>query len=423
MRLLICKSGPLFFSGLVVHERGALLSLDIVYILHLFVFLLRSSTWALTFVPHPRSEIVAMLFSLTLLPLFLGMVSAGCVYANKDAKENTHSKDLRKRSFDQPIYPRDANRTLIGDLRYNITTPTGQSIANILLAKETGQNLTVTSKPTTTKACKADKCCVWYSIAANLTQTFRQNFGCGDLARQAIRAGFHDAATWSSSREAKGRNCCGADGSLLLSGSEINNTENLGLELIPGLLMPLYKDFKVGMADLIQYAANHATVSCTQGPRVRTYVGRKDSKKSAPTGLLPEPDQSADYIISLFADKTIISDDLIALVGAHSTAKQFFVNTTLAGEPLDQSPGVWDIFYYSEMLTDQPPSGVFRLASDKALSESAVTAAKWNAFATGTQNAWNEAYSTAYVRLSMLGVDNINELTECTGTLPMAIQD
>ena len=354
-----------------------------------------------------------------IVPWLIGQVNAGCVYANQAAGA---SGDLRKRSIDKPLVPRDQTRTLIGDLRYNISTPVGQAVANIILGKESGQNLTVGTAPTTTKACKADPCCVWYKISQNLTATFAADNRCGDTARAAIRAGFHDAFTWSAPREAKGNNCCGADGSLLLSGVEINSTDNLGLELVPGLLFPLYNEYKVGMADLIQFAANHATTTCIQGPRVRTFVGRKDSKQGAPRGQLPQPNQPADQLVDLFANKTFVSDDLVALVGAHTTAKQFYLNKTAAGEPLDPSPGVWDFFYY-ESIIQPPQQGVFRMPSDYALSISPLTTAKWTAFADATQGIWNEAYAMAYVRMSMLGVNNINSLTECTLALPMAEQD
>ena len=362
------------------------------------------------------------------LALFAARAFAGCVFANQGGAngENPHG-DLRRRDISEEfLQPRDQTRQLIGDLRYNITTTTGQSIANIILGKESGMSDAMSPKPTTPKACKADKCCVWYNISSDITTTFQQNAGCGDLARQAIRAGFHDAATWSAPREANGKNCCGADGSLLLSSKEINRTENLGLEMMPGFLIPLYQKYaknKVSMADLIQYAANHATVTCTQGPRVRTYVGRKDSKSNAPTGLLPEPTDSDTYLVSLFANKTFIIDDFISLVGAHSTGKQFHVNASLAGEPFDQTPGVWDVFYYPTILQNPPPAGTFRLQSDEALSKSSLTSARWNTLAQGTQNAWNEAYSTAYVRMSLLGVNNINNLTECTKVLPMSATD
>ncbi|KAJ2955374.1 hypothetical protein NQ176_g11403 [Zarea fungicola] len=35
-----------------------------------------------------------------------------------------------------------------------------------------------------------------------------------------------------------------------------------------------------------------------------------------------------------------------------------------------------------------------------------------------SQSRWNEDYAREYVRLSLLGVHNINDLTECTKVLP-----
>lgn len=61
------------------------------------------------------------------------------------------------------------------------------------------------------------------------------------------------------------------------------------------------------------------------------FVGRKDSKKAAPEGLMPSVSMSADQIISLFEDKTIQPHDLAALLGAHSTSQQFNVDKTKAG--------------------------------------------------------------------------------------------
>lgn len=39
------------------------------------------------------------------------------------------------------------------------------------------------------------------------------------------------------------------------------------------------------------------------------------------------------------------------------------------------------------------------------------------------QSHWNSDYAAAYIRLSLLGVNNINDLMECTATLPDARPD
>ena len=84
---------------------------------------------------------------------------------------------------------------------------------------------------------------------------------CNDLARAAIRLGFHDAGTWSSSLAAAGQDFGGADGSIALSGTEVNRPENNGLQAIIKQMISWQKTFGVPMADLIQFAAVHAVVT------------------------------------------------------------------------------------------------------------------------------------------------------------------
>jgi manganese peroxidase len=177
---------------------------------------------------------------------------------------------------------------------------------------------------------------------------------CNDLARAAVRMGFHDAGSWSKSSGSGG-----ADGSLVLSIDEINRPENNGMQAVrlkAIALLAKYAAWGVGAADLVQYMHNAATVICPLGPRVLTYVGRKNSIFSNPKGLLPDTNSPADDLIDLFADKTINFKDLIALIGAHTTAKQRFVDASKAGQPLDSTPGVWDVKFYSEVVTPSPPS-------------------------------------------------------------------
>jgi hypothetical protein len=57
--------------------------------------------------------------------------------------------------------------------------------------------------------------------------------------------------------------------------------------------------------------------------------------------LLPGVHADADSLVQLFIDKTISPHELAALLGAHSTSKQFGVDTTQVGAPQDTTPGVW----------------------------------------------------------------------------------
>lgn len=97
---------------------------------------------------------------------------------------------------------------------------------------------------------------------------------CNDLARGAIRAAFHDCASWNISIGLTG----GCDGSLVLD-SEYTRSENEGLANISIFyenFFPQFSDQGIGMADLIQFGAASAIVTCPLGPIVPTVVGRPD---------------------------------------------------------------------------------------------------------------------------------------------------
>jgi hypothetical protein len=325
--------------------------------------------------------------------------------------------------------PNEDNTRMIGDLKQGATTPVGQSIKNILLRTESaeGSNSRYTPPGLPGSArCKADTCCIWSYISAAMTLKFTGlTLRCNDMARAAIRLGFHDAGTWSSSLAANGQDFGGADGSIVLSGTEVNRAENNGLQDIIKQMaawQKQYGKYGVSMADLIQYGAAHAVVTCPLGPRIRSFVGRKDSKQAAQDNLLPDARASADSLIALFEDKTISGHELAALLGAHSTSKQFFFDTTKSGAPQDGTPGVWDVRFYNQTLeTTGVPKKVFRLPSDVALAQHPSMSNEWTKFRQPNnvgQKHWNEDYATAYTRLSLLGVNNINNLTECTKTLP-----
>jgi hypothetical protein len=80
---------------------------------------------------------------------------------------------------------------------------------------------------------------------------------------------------------------------------------------------------------------------------------------------------------------------------------------------------------------------MFRFKSDTDLAHDSRTIVEWQSFmnAADGQHHWNEVsligsktdvvlkflqdYAQAYTRLSMLGVNNMNNLTECTKVMPM----
>ncbi|KAF4950571.1 hypothetical protein FSARC_13139 [Fusarium sarcochroum] len=322
--------------------------------------------------------------------------------------------------------------SLIGDLRTisdKSLTSVGGDIKKILQGNgnPTSRERYFGCPSMNSQRCKRDTCCVWQYISNELHDRFQGKAGrCTRWARYAVRIGFHDAGTWSLKTESQGG---GADGSIVLS-DELSRGENLGLQDIGDYYQTIYDKYhtqygftQVTMADLIQMGSNIAAVTCPLGPRVRSFVGRKDNKNANLGGLLPRVDSDALTLINLFKDKTIGPDDLVALIGAHTTSQQLHVNADRSGDPQDSTPGVWDILFYQQTLDQNSPKRVYKFPSDEALAKHPLTQPAFEAFASGSsgQAAWNQDYARAYIRLSLLGVNNINDLTECTKVLPQPV--
>jgi hypothetical protein len=219
---------------------------------------------------------------------------------------------------------------------------------------------------------------------------FADQNGCTDLARGAIRQGFHDAAAWDVDSSYGG-----ADGSLLLS-DELSRPVNRGLEEIGAATNAYYTKYHpygAGMADIIQLGALVGTVACPGGPRIRAFAGRTDNSRAAPEGKLPSPFMDAPTLINLFSKKTFTASDLVALVGAHTAAKQRFVDPSRAGASLDTDPQTWDATFYSQLLTGNNKT-TFILPSDKALATYPTTSVQWATFASLVGQAlWNPVSS------------------------------
>jgi hypothetical protein len=212
----------------------------------------------------------------------------------------------------------------------------------------------------------------------------------------------------------------GADGSIFLFDEATERDENNGLQNITALLGNLAIQHTLGVADMFQFAAAHAVVTCPLGPRMRTWVGRKDATRAAPTGLLPAaegPGSDSATLTALFADKHIPAFDMVALVGAHTVSQQRFYNQSRAGSPQDSTPGIWDTDFYAETSVAKDPfnPNVETFDSDYNISQDAALLAEFGGYA-ASQNDWVEHFSRAYLRLSLTGVNNINDLTECKHT-------
>jgi len=285
---------------------------------------------------------------------------------------------------------------LLGDLKTlpnSALSTVGSAIKAILLGTgnpiDTTNFYTAPSGGKDAAACKADRCCIWKYIANDMRAAMWDSGTntCTNLARGAIRLGFHDAAAWTITTGNGG-----ADGSIILSGVEMSRTENLALVPTANqftIWFNTYKNYGVTMADLIQFGAKVGAVSCPGGPRIRFFIGRTDNPNPAPTGLLPPPFFTAQQLIDNFGNKTIGPGGLVALLGAHTASRQTQVDLTQVGAPQDSTPGKWDQKYFTETLDPNTPSTIVKFASDVNVANGAVTAPIWQQFATN-KAAWDK---------------------------------
>jgi len=74
-----------------------------------------------------------------------------------------------------------------------------------------------------------------------------------------------------------------------------------------------------------------------------------------------------DSILDAFSAKGFDGKDVVALMGTHSVAFQFFDDPSQAGKTLDSTPSVYDVTFYKETKEGTAP---YTLQSDKLLSNS-----------------------------------------------------
>lgn len=135
-------------------------------------------------------------------------------------------------------------------------------------------------------------------------------------------------------------------------------------------------------------------------------------------GRLPDVNAPAADLFQLFQNKGYDAVDLAAILGAHSTSKQFGVDKTKAGQAQDSTPGVWDVKYYSE--TTSAPKDVFVFPSDAKLAVHPTVGKEFKGFV-GNQGKWSGKFADAMNRMATFGNDK-TKMVDCTGALPKAVQ-
>ncbi|TID25011.1 class II peroxidase [Venturia nashicola] len=245
---------------------------------------------------------------------------------------------------------------------------------------------------------------VWTTISKELTKLFVTNLQCNDNARAAIRAVFHDCFPQG-----------GCDGSLALFADELARPENTPMTATMNSLKALAVKYNVGVADMLMFAGSHAVVSCPGGPTTKTYIGRVDATAAAPPNQLPSANVSAADAKAHFAAAGFSSQDLAALIGSHTAARQFTVDTTKSGASEDSTPGLWDILYYLQLITK---TSVFSFGVDKNLLADSDTGPIMKSFSIN-KSAWDAAFAPAMAKLEVLGAPFTQ--IDCTGALPKSL--
>ncbi|KAJ6461376.1 heme peroxidase, partial [Mycena sanguinolenta] len=259
-------------------------------------------------------------------------------------------------------------------------------------------------------------CIPWYGIRdAIMSEIFEGR--CGNNARAAIRLSFHDAENALPNG--------GADGSMLTDPNEPLRSENDGLQGIVALLQPFPARFNVSPGDILQASQfqNLTLLACPGGPAVPAFIGRSPPLNIAPMGLLPSPEDPVATLVARFADMGISSRSMIALIGAHTTGTQQFVDPAEANSTFDTTDDIWDTRFCGHphpsstlFLTDVQILGVVKLDSDLAFAQDPTTSADFNRFI-GQQTIWQTDYIAAHEQMSKLG-QNVANLIDCSEILP-----
>ncbi|KAL1873561.1 hypothetical protein Daus18300_003927 [Diaporthe australafricana] len=235
---------------------------------------------------------------------------------------------------------------------------------------------------------------VWHYIAKELKDDFIDNYGlCTNLARQSIRLPFHDCFP-------KG----GCDGSIVLSEECFDRFDNENLIPICTKLADVVRRYKVPVADLVNLAGAIGNKACPGGPYTPFFVGRTDNPTAAAIGQLPPPFFDAQTLLKIFGAKGFTSDELVALVGAHSAGRNH------TGTPFDTTIGELDSpTYYGETRAGRAPTS---LPSDMSLALDPSTRDAWNEYA-ASQAAWEADYLVGWTKLITLEND-LTTLGDCS---------
>ncbi|KAL5417523.1 hypothetical protein PMIN06_001044 [Paraphaeosphaeria minitans] len=234
----------------------------------------------------------------------------------------------------------------------------------------------------------------WWDLAYDFEGFFIENGTCSDAARAAIRLAFHDCFPGS------------CDGSIINAKECTERVENTQMVRICGTLGEKADEYGVGTADIIQFAAAIGLASCSGGPVISFYSGRRDSFFPTALGMMPNATTDARTMVDLFAQRNLSKTELVALTGAHTIGRQ------LDGTDMDNAAGEWGHQFYSEISSNSAPHPV---AADTFLAQAGETGEQWRTVGK-TQESFKDAFIPAMEKLSLMGSNN-DDLVDCSGVV------
>ncbi|KAG2240779.1 hypothetical protein Bca4012_022190 [Brassica carinata] len=173
-----------------------------------------------------------------------------------------------------------------------------------------------------------------------------------------LRLAWHDAGTYDAKKKTGGPN-----GSIRFN-DELNRPHNKGLEKAVAFCEEVKaKHPRVSYADLYQLAGVVA-VEVTGGPTIQFTPGRKDAE-SPDEGDLPDPNQGASHLRTLFSRMGLTDRDIVALSGGHTLGRAHKERSDFEG-PWTRDPLKFDNSYFIELLNGETPE-LLQLKTDKAL--------------------------------------------------------
>ncbi|CAE6156762.1 unnamed protein product [Arabidopsis arenosa] len=208
-----------------------------------------------------------------------------------------------------------------------------------------------------------------------------------------LRLAWHDAGTYDAKKKTGGPN-----GSIRFK-EELNRPHNKGLEKAVAFCEEVKaKHPRVSYADLYQLAGVVA-VEVTGGPAIPFTPGRKDAD-SPDDGELPNPNEGASHLRTLFSRMGLSDRDIVALSGGHTLGRAHKERSDFEG-PWTQDPLKFDNSYFVELLKGETP-GLLQLKTDKALLDDP----KFHPFVklyAKDEDMFFKAYAISHKKLSELG--------------------